>query len=231
MSGRALVLIGHDARLQYRYGIYAAYAFVVAFYVALLVWAGPFLPPWFVGLVIFTDPAAVGFFFRGALMMLERSEGVRTALAVAPVAPGDYLIGKTVTLTGVALLACCVLLAFVHEAPNPVLLLVGVALTSVAYVGIGVPIALRFRTVTGYLVGSGGFLVPLIAPGFLALLEPTPLAVLVIPAAAQFKLILVAVGAGSVDALGMGISLVVCALSAIGAIVLALTFLRRELGR
>ena len=68
MSTLSTVLM-HDARLQYRYGIYAAYAFVIAFYVVILTVGRGLLPEWGVGLVIYTDPAAVGFFFLGALVM------------------------------------------------------------------------------------------------------------------------------------------------------------------
>ena len=55
---------------------------------------GPHLPAWAPAFIIFTDPAALGFFFLGALMMLERSEGVRTALAVTPLSAADYLTAK-----------------------------------------------------------------------------------------------------------------------------------------
>ena len=88
MSGNVIHLLRHDARLQWRYGIYAAYGVVLAFYVALLVSGRQRLPAWVPGVIIFTDPAALGFYFLGALMMLERAEGVRTALAVSPLRLG-----------------------------------------------------------------------------------------------------------------------------------------------
>ena len=56
-------------------------------------------------------------------MMLEKSEGVRSALAVAPLGASDYLVGKVITLTGMATLSSA-LLVFVHGAPNPLLMLV-----------------------------------------------------------------------------------------------------------
>ena len=230
MSGRVLTLVGHDARLQYRYGIYIAYAFVLAFYLAVLLGAGPFLPAWVPALIIFTDPAALGFFFLGALMMLEKSEGVRAALAITPIGPGDYLIGKVATLTTMATLSSA-LLVFVHGAPNPPLILVTVVLTSVMYVGIGVPIALRFKTVNGYLIGSSGFLMPIIAPGFVALIDPTPVWMLVLPAAAQFKLMLVATGAGTASMGEIAFMLVVCTIAAAGGLWLGYRALITELGR
>lgn len=230
MSPRLLTLVRHDARLQYRYGIYIAYAFVLAFYIAVLLGAGPYLPVWVPAFIVFTDPAALGFFFLGALMMLEKSEGVRSALAVAPLGASDYLAGKVITLTGMATLSSA-LLIFVHGAPNPVLMLVTVVQTSMMYVGIGVPIALRFKTVNGYLIGSSGFLIPIIAPGFVALIDPTPVWVLVLPAAAQFKLMLVATGAGTASMGEIVFMLVVCAIAAAGGLWLAYRALITELGR
>jgi fluoroquinolone transport system permease protein len=231
MSTRLATLILHDARLQYRYGIYIAYAFVIAFYAAIFVWAGPWLPAWAPAFIIFTDPAVLGFFFLGALMMLEKSERVRTALAVAPLSAGDYYVAKLVTLTAVALVACMILIFFLHRPADPALLLVAVALTSIQYIGIGVPIALRFRTVNAYLIGSAGFLTPVIAPGFLALLDPMPIWLALLPAVSQFRLILVATRAATASLPEIGFMLAICAAAAAGASWLALHFLRQEMGR
>ena len=231
MSPRAVALIWHDVRLQYRYGIYAAYAFIVALYVAELLLLGAVLPPWVPALIIFTDPAALGFFFLGALMMLEKSEGVRAALAASPVSAIDYLTGKIATLVGLSLASCLVLLPFIHQVANPILLFVAVMLTAIQYVGIGVPIALRFKTVNGYLIGSAGFLTPLIAPGLLALFEPFPLWLAIIPAVSQFRLLLTATGAASATSFEIGIALVISAAAAIGAVAFALHALRQELGK
>lgn len=230
MAGQLATLVAHDARLQKRYGIYYAYGFVLIFYLAILIWAGPWLPKWAVAVVIFTDPSALGFFFLGALMMLERGEGTRLALAVTPVSAGGYLFAKTATLTLLAMSAVTILWFFLHRQANWPLLMLAVALTSVQYVGIGVPIALRFRTVTGYLIGSAGFLTPVIAPGFLALIDPTPWWLLAIPAASQLKLMLVAVGSVEASAAAVAGMLAVCLAAAVGGALLAATALRQELG-
>lgn len=228
---RLLVFAGHDARLQYRYGIYAAYAFVVGFYVLALSLGHDVFPGWAIALIIYTDPAAVGFFFLGALMMLEKAEGVRVALAASPADAAGYLGGKVVTLTAIALLACVVLL-FVHRAaPYPLLLLLAVLLTSLTFLGIGVPIALTFRTVNGYLVGSSGFLTPLIGPAFLALLNPMPIWLGLWPPVAQLRLILIAMGHASAAPWELGVLLTVSAAAALAAILFAHRALVRELGK
>jgi fluoroquinolone transport system permease protein len=181
--------------------------------------------------IIFTDPAALGFFFLGALMLLEKAESVRTALAVTPLSAAEYLLAKTITLTAVSLVACAVLLVFVHRPADPLLLLATVALTAIQYIGIGVPIALRFRTASGYLIGSAGFLTPVIAPGFLALLPAMPVALALIPAVSQLRLMLIATGAASATAAELTLMLAVCAIAAAGGAWLALRALRREFGQ
>lgn len=226
-----LALASHDARLQYRYGIYAAYAFVVGFYVLALTVGRNVLPDWAIGFIVYTDPAAVGFFFLGALMMLEKAEGVRVALAASPVTAAQYLAGKMITLNGLALLACVVLMLVHSSTPHPLLLIVAVILTSICFTGIGVPIALRFRTVNGYLVGSGALLAPIIAPAFLALLDPMPVWLGLWPPIAQFRLILIAFGYASDGALETWTFPVVSAAAAVAATVYALATLRRELGK
>jgi fluoroquinolone transport system permease protein len=225
-----LALIGHDLRLQFRYGIYAAYAVVVALYVAELLLLGNVLPSWVPALIVFTDPAAVSFFFLGALLMLERAEGVRAALAASPVSAADYLVGKATTLVGLALASATLLLPFMH-AHHPALLLGTVTLTALQYLGIGVPIGLRFKTVNGYLIGSAAFLTPLIGPGLLALLEPFPAALAIIPAVSQLRLLLVASGAAVATPFELALMLSVAAAAAIGAIWFAWHSLRGELGK
>lgn len=230
-ASRVMALLRHDARLQLRNGIYGAYAFVVALYAALLVWAGVALPTWVPAVLIFTDPAALGFFFLGALMMLERSERVRIALAVSPLSAGEYLLAKVLTLTLVALAACAILIAVTPARDDPSLLLLAVALTSVQYVGIGVPIAVRFRTVNAYLIGSAGFLTPIVAPAFLALLDPFPTWTVLIPAVSQLRLMLVATGARAAGAAEVSAMLLVSTVAAAAAVRLGLRSLEREFGR
>jgi fluoroquinolone transport system permease protein len=230
MKSNLATLVRHDARLQFRYGIYAAYAVVASLYVGVLVAAGSALPDWAAAFIVFTDPAALGFFFLGALMMLERSEGVRTALTVAPVSVGDYLGAKMLTLTAVALIACLALF-LAQGSGNVLLLLLIVTLTSIQYIGIGVPIALRFKTVSGYLIGSAGFLTPVIAPAFLALLDPFPVWLSIIPSVSQFRVMLVATGAASSPPLELALMLAISAASAIAGFWIAWRALATEFAR
>ncbi len=231
MTARLATLVAHDARLQYRFGIYAAYAVVIALYVGFLASTGAYLPNWVPAMIVFVDPAAVGFFFLGALMLLERSENVRLALAATPLLSRDYVASKAATLTVMALVATFALVPFIHASANLPLLALSVALVSFAYIGIGVAFARRFRTVNAYLIGSGALLTPVIIPGFAALFPNMPLWVALVPSAAQFRLILVAMGAMPIVPAELGLCLAVAALSAVAALVFAVRDMRQEFGK
>ena len=227
---RLRTLIAHDVRLQFRYGIYYAYGFVVAFYVAALVFGRDIFPGWLPGLVIFTDPAVVGFFFLGALMMLEKAENVRLALGMTPVTGRAYFASKCVTLTGLSVAAVSILTIFLHQGANWPLLVLACALTSVAYLGFGVLAAAYFRTVTSYLIGSTVFIVPAILPGLMAFYDPMPGWAMLIPTASQFRLILISTGYGQATGTEVALMLAICAFTAVVSCFLAIRQLEKEFG-
>lgn len=224
-------LVAHEARLQFRYGIYYAYAFVIAFYMAVIYALGDSLPGWLVGVIIFSDPAAVGFFFLGALMLLEKSEGVRTALAVTPLSSSGYFWAKSITLTSMACLAVFAVAIGLHEDVNYWGLMPVVALTSVQYLAIGVPVVRLFSTVTSYMMGAAFLLIPVVLPALFALIDPMPKAAMLLPAAAQFKLILVFTGFGDATMLEVAFMFAICILSTVLCVIWALHILRQEMGQ
>ena len=88
-----------------KYGFYALYFLVTALYA----FAVRLLPPSWretaVILAVFSDPAALGLFFMGAILLLERDERTLTALSVSPVLPVEYVLAKIISLAVIALLA------------------------------------------------------------------------------------------------------------------------------
>ena len=231
MSSPFATLVVHETRLQYRYGIYLAYAFVVAFYMAILYWGAAYLPAVFVAFVIYSDPTVLGFFFLGALMMLEKAESVRTALSVTPVTARDYFYAKALPLILLGMVAVSIMAPLIHDAIDWPVLLAAVLLTSLTYLGIGVPIALHFRTVTSYLMGSAGLLMPVILPAFLAFLDPAPVWALLIPTAAQLRLIMNGVGAAHDSPLMLALMFIASLAGAGLAVWYGLKRLEKELGR
>ena len=231
MMESLFALTKNDFRLQWRYRIIAAYMVVIALYAIIIITANNMLPAWAVAIVIYSDPAVLGFFFLGGLMMLEKGENVRAALAMSAISPTQYLAAKSISLTIVALGAVLVL-ALCAQLPFTALPLVlfATATTSVMFVCIGAVVALKFNTINGYLIGSVPLVAPLIAPAALNLFDPLPLYAFVLPPAAQLKLLLVGFGVGSTSEATISVCVVSCLAGAFGSFFIAQQLLKKELG-
>jgi fluoroquinolone transport system permease protein len=177
---RSLRLARLDARLQLRQGFYAAYALVSAAYIALLRAlpdeAGVTLAP----LVIFSDPAVFGFFCAGALLLLERDEGVHAALFTTPARPAEYVLARMASLSLLALLTSFAIALGAGIRFEPVRLGTGVALTASLFTAIGTVAGCRSTTFNRFAVGGGLSIVVLAfpLPVYLGWFDVAPLAVL-----------------------------------------------------
>ena len=60
----------------------------------------------FLVLVIFNDPALLGFLFVGVMVLFEKNENTLQALAVTPIRISNYILSKSITLTAVSLVCC-----------------------------------------------------------------------------------------------------------------------------
>lgn len=149
-------MVRTDLRLQVRYGIYAAYAFVAAAYIVLLRSLPPeprllALPP-----VLLSECSVIGFFFAGTLLHLERSDGVLAALAVTPLRTGRYLASKMASLALLsALVAYLVARAAVGVLVHGPLLAATAALTTALFVAGGLAAAAWFRSLDGFVIWGG----------------------------------------------------------------------------
>ena len=73
---RFLVLLGADIRFQFRYGFYAVYLIVSALYIIAVRLLPESVRPAARAVVVFSDPAALGLFFMGAILLYEKSDRV-----------------------------------------------------------------------------------------------------------------------------------------------------------
>ena len=74
-----------ELKFQARYGIHFLYGFLTALYAAVLVSLPSFWQKNAAALLIFSDPAAMGLFFMGAIILLEKSQRVTAGFAVSPI--------------------------------------------------------------------------------------------------------------------------------------------------
>jgi fluoroquinolone transport system permease protein len=165
ISPRLWVATRNDARLQWRHGFYAAYLLVTASYIATLRLTPLGSYPRVVPFLVFSDPAVFGFFFAGALVILERDDGMMQSLFVTPLGVGEYIVAKVLSLATIAVVTS---LAIAAGAVGPrfdaAMLTIGVALTASLIVQIGLALAARFATINRFMLGGSAATMILVAP-------------------------------------------------------------------
>ena len=162
---RLVSALSWDVRLQNRYGFYAVYSVVTGMYVAGVLVAPDAWIGWLAPLVIFSDPAFLGFYFIAALVLFEKGEGVINALVTSPLTTGEYLLSKAASLTLLATLASIVLaLAAAGLQVSFLPLLVSVMLTSVLFVFVGFVAVARFDSLNAYFMTAIVYLMPFSLP-------------------------------------------------------------------
>ncbi len=164
-------LIAGDMRFQWRYGFYFIYAVFCALYTFLLF---AFPAPWranAASVMIYTDPAAMGLFFMGAIVLLEKSERVLNALAVSPVRVWEYIAAKAISLMLISVLVALIL-ALAAGLGNVWEVLLSVALTSVIFTLLGLIAATRISSLNRYVLVTVPIEVVCVVPPLIHLFAP-----------------------------------------------------------
>ena len=87
--------------------------------------------------MIYSDPAAMGLFFMGAIVLLEKSQKVLNAMVVSPVKVSEYILSKTVALIAISTIIAMIL-GFVSGSNQLLSIAVGTALTSAIFTMLGI---------------------------------------------------------------------------------------------
>lgn len=156
-----------DVVRQFRSGFYYASGFFV------LVWAAVFVPlpagTLDLGLMLpalmLVNLSVVAFYYVGALVLLEKSEGSLLGIVVSPLRGHEYLLGKVISLTGLAVLESGVLVVLIYGVGfRPLFLLSGMVLLSGFYVLVGFMVIVRYGSINEFLLPSIVLVTGLIAP-------------------------------------------------------------------
>lgn len=101
---RILHLTAGDIRFQWKYGFYLLYAVFTVVYLLTLSAVPEGARRTVATVMIYTDPAAMGLFFMGAIILLEKSQRVNSALAVSPTRDWEYMLSKLSSLALIGLI-------------------------------------------------------------------------------------------------------------------------------
>lgn len=162
-----------DMKFQGRYGFYLLYGILTIFYIVLL-----FSLPWSwkenaAALLIYSDPAAMGLFFMGAIILLEKSERVTSFFAVTPIYVWQYVCSKVLSLSMIALLVAAVLAVAVNCRSLP-LVLSGTFLSSTVFTLLGIIIATKITSLNQFILATVPVEIFAFVPAVLHLFDITP---------------------------------------------------------
>ena len=104
-------LLRWDLRFQARYGFFLLYGFLTIFYTMVLFAIPQSWKEKAAAILIFSDPAAMGLFFMGAIVLLEKSQKVTSYFAITPLKAAEYVWSKVLSLSAIALVVATALAA------------------------------------------------------------------------------------------------------------------------
>ena len=104
-------------------------------------------------ILIFSDPGAMGLFFMGAIILLEKSQRTLCSMAVSPVSEGEYIWSKVFSL-GIISTGVAVLLAITSGKAHIFLLILGSIITSVIFSLLGMIVATKIDSLNQFILGT-----------------------------------------------------------------------------
>ena len=154
---RLRAALAQDIRFQVRHGFYYAYAVLTAIYILLLrVLPDPFVFPTLT-LILFTDICALGFFFIGAIVLLEKGQNLTDSLFVTPLRLHEYLVSKLLSFLLLSLAsASLIAIGGGVRGHDSLLFILGLILSAGLYTLFGLIFAARARHVNDYFVRALG---------------------------------------------------------------------------
>ena len=168
---RLLNAIKQDIQFQLRHGFYYAYGLVTIIYIVLMRMLPVEIRSFAATFIIFTDPAVLGAFFIGGIVLLEKGQGVLQHLFITPLRVKEYVLSKVISLMLLSLLSSLAIVVSAFGLDfNILLFILAVALSSIFFTLAGLLLAVRVNTVNEYIYKSILYFTVLFAP-LLALLN------------------------------------------------------------
>lgn len=151
---RIRALLRGDIRFQLRYGFYGLYLIFCTLYLILLSILPAAWRPDAAALMIFSDPAAMGLYFMGAIVLFEKSERTMNSIAISPVSPVEYVCAKLVSIGMISTVAGLAIGigggVFLHS----FFFLPGVFLGSCLFSAVGLMVAANIASLNQFVVAT-----------------------------------------------------------------------------
>ncbi len=162
-----------DMRFQAKYGFYFLYAILTVVYTIILFALPENWREKAAALLIFSDPASMGLFFMGAIVLLEKSQHTPCAFAVSPIRPMEYVIAKISSLSAISLVVSAIL-ALAASVNRLHIVLFGTIISSVIFTLLAIIVATKIISLNQFILWTVPIEIICFVPAILHLFKITP---------------------------------------------------------
>lgn len=162
-----------DIRLQAKYGFYFLYTVLTGIYAIALLAVPESWQEKTATILIFSDPASMGLFFMGAIVLLEKNQHTPCAFAVSPVRTIEYIIAKVGALSAISLVVAAIL-ALIAGVSDLHIVLLGVVISSVIFTLLGIIVATKIISLNQFILWTVPIEFVCFVPAILHLFKITP---------------------------------------------------------
>lgn len=154
MNRRLVTVVRYDILFQFRNGFYLVYLIISAIYIGILCSIPESHRLLVTYALVFSDTSILGLTFVGALLLLEKQQNVLSSLFVTPLQVREYLTGKVISLSLLALVASMAILLVPSGWVQSVgLVVVGIVLGSSFFILLGIIVGARVSSMNGFIFG------------------------------------------------------------------------------
>lgn len=151
---RFLNAIKGDIKFQRKAGFYILYALITIIYIVVIgAITDQELKRKVAVSLILSDPAAMGLFFMGAIVLLEKNQHIPIALAVSPLKDGEYVLAKVGSISVISTIVA-VILALVSGITNILMVILGTILMCIIFSLLGLIIACKIKSLNQFIIAT-----------------------------------------------------------------------------
>ena len=148
---RKLNVIKGDMMFQWKYGFYGLYFLLIIIYLVIFSFFSGDVKNTIVSICVYSDPAAMGMFFMGALILLEKSQRITSSIAISPVTPEEYILGKVLSI-GIISVFVGIILMTQGGCANYLLCVIGLFTGSAFFSLCGIIVGAKIESLNQYIL-------------------------------------------------------------------------------
>jgi len=181
-----------DFKFQYKEGFFYIYLAICIIYLVILSVLPSSILSIILPILIYSDPAGLGLFFIGGMIMLERRQGIINYLIVTPLLVNEYSLSKVITLSTLAVVVSLIITFFTstYTPINYFILITSIFFTANFFTMIGIFITLPCTNLNEYFVKIIPWMILLSLPCLGLISQPDNIFLSIIPSVASLQLII-----------------------------------------